>query len=41
MGRIPTGSESPIVERGEVASGEWRVASDNSQAFGRAGVEAC
>ncbi len=29
----------PVVGRGEVASGEWRVTSDNSQTFGRAGVE--
>ncbi len=25
----------PVVGRGEVASGEWRVTSDNSRAFGR------
>ena len=28
-----------VVGLGEVASGEWRVTSDNSRAFGRAGVE--
>jgi len=30
----------PVAELEEVASGEWRVTSDNSRAFGRAEVEA-